>query len=254
MTNVKIVLAYDGTEYLGWQKTKIGPSIEEELQKALETILQHPITLQAASRTDKGVHARAQVINFFTPCPIEKLQFQLNSLLPKSIRIFNVQKAPNDFHPTLDVLDKTYIYQISTGPFQMPQERLYAWHVRRPLNFELMQAGATLLGGTHDFAGFTNQKPSEIYTNTIRTIKSIKITKSEQKVKISITGKSFLYKMVRNIVGTISYIGCQKLPLSVILDVLNSKDRSTGGITAPAHGLTLFNINYKRTLCQRQIF
>lgn len=248
MTNVKLRITYDGTAYFGWQRTNAGPSIEQELQTALEIILQHPVLLQAASRTDRGVHAGAQIVNFFLEKPhadFQKFQFQLNSLLPKDIRVLAIECAPPHFHPTLDVEEKTYRYCITAAPFQMPHERHYAWHVYYPLDFSLMQKAAPFFEGTHDFKGFTNRKPDELYSDTSRTIQKINMEQQGNAITFTITGNHFLYKMVRNIVGTLVFIGCKKLPVNVINEVLMHRKRTFAGITAPAHGLTLINIKYR---------
>ena len=247
MTNIKLRLSYDGTAYFGWQKTSQGPSIEETLQHVLETILRHPVTLQAASRTDRGVHAHCQIVNFFSNKPIlnfEKFRFQLNSMLPKDIRVLEAETAHEDFHPTVDVKEKTYIYTISASPFQMPIDRHYAWHVYYPLDLGLMEDAADHLIGTHDFKGFTNRKIDEPYENHVRTIFDIRIATEGDKILITISGNHFLYKMIRNIVGTLVYIGCNKLPVHVINNLKIEKNRMHAGITAPAHGLSLFNLKY----------
>lgn len=248
MTNVKLKLTYDGTAYFGWQKTDVGPSIEQTLQQILETILQQPIALQAASRTDRGVHAHGQVVNFFSDKPIlnfEKFHFQLNSMLPRDIRVLEACQERDNFHPTIDVQEKTYVYTISASFFQMPQDRHYAWHVYHPLDLALMKEAAAHLIGTHDFKGFTNRKIDEIYENHVRTIHDISFVQNGNQIQISIRGNHFLYKMIRNIVGTLVYIGCKKLPIHVINSLKLEKNRTLAGITAPAHGLSLFNLKYK---------
>lgn len=248
MTNIKLIVAYDGTGYFGWQKSAAGFSIEGVLQQILEKILKCQIILQAASRTDRGVHALGQVVNFFICNPIKdinKFQFQLNSLLPKDIRVLNAEEAHGSFHPTIDAVEKTYSYDISAAFFQMPCDRHYSWHVYHPLNVPLMQKGAELLVGTHDFQGFTNRKIDEKYTDHICTIQKISIIEmGEKKIRFIIAGNRFLYKMVRNLVGTLVYIGCKKLPVSVINELLMQKNRTAAGITSPANGLTLMNIKY----------
>lgn len=248
MTNIKLRLTYDGTAYFGWQKTDEGPSIEQALQHVLETILQQPVTLQAASRTDRGVHANDQVVNFFSNKPIlnfEKFHFQLNSLLPKDIRVLEVSEERDNFHPTIDVEEKTYVYTISASFFQMPIERHYAWHVYYPLDLALMKEAASHLIGTHDFKGFTNRKIDEVYSDHVRTIHEISFLQNGHQIQITIRGNHFLYKMIRNIVGTLVYIGCKKLPIHVINSLKLEKNRTLAGITAPAHGLSLFNLKYK---------
>lgn len=221
----------------------MGPSIEEELEKALEQLLQKKIVLQAASRTDRGVHAQGQVVNFFTD---RLLDFrEINALLPPDIRILTLAEVSSSFHPTLDVIEKTYSYAISPADFQNPFERHYSWHVFHPLNVALMKEAALLIEGTHDFQGFTNRKLNDTYKNTTRTVNKIEFFEyPDDYLKIQITGIHFMYKMVRNIIGTLVFIGCKKLPIHVIHDVLNNKNRALAGITSPAHGLTLINIKY----------
>lgn len=245
--NVKLRLTYDGTAYFGWQKTDKGPSIEQTLENVLETILQQQVKLQAASRTDRGVHAHHQVVNFFSNKSFcfEKFQFQLNSMLPKDIRVLEACHMREDFHPTVDVKEKTYVYTITASAFQMPLARHYAWHVYYPLNLELMKEAVTHIIGTHDFKGFTNRKIDETYENHVRTIHEISFNEYGDQIQISIRGNHFLYKMIRNIVGTLVYIGCKKLPIHVINDLKIEKNRTLAGITAPAHGLSLFNLKYK---------
>lgn len=248
--NIKLTLAYDGSAYFGWQKTRMGPSIEGELEKALKKVLNteaNNIVLQAASRTDRGVHAQGQVINFFIEQKIDlnQLYQQLNIVLPIDIRVHFISEVPISFHPSLDVIEKTYTYAISTTDFQNPFLCSYAWHVFHPINLPLMQEAASCLEGTHDFKGFTNKKCKDVYKDSIRTVHRIKFLEhSKEYLKIQITGNHFMYKMVRNLVGTLVFIGCKKLPIHVIYDILNNKKRAFAGMTAPAHGLTLMNINY----------
>jgi tRNA pseudouridine38-40 synthase len=171
--NIKLILAYDGTRFFGWQKTSMGPSIEEELEKALSQILQHPIHLQAASRTDAGVHAEGQVSNFFTEkaFSLKRLQKSLNALLPKEISILQVDQMPLSFHPTLDNRGKAYNYSVCLGPAQLPFYRHTSWHLPYPIDIDAMQQVALYLKGRHDFAAFTNEKQ----TDNIREIFGIEI-------------------------------------------------------------------------------
>lgn len=245
--NIKLILAYEGTAYKGWQKTAMGPSIEEQLEIALLQILRHPVKLQAASRTDKGVHALGQTVNFFTPrsLDLKKLQRGLNALLPKDIVVLEtIEESPN-FHPTLDVLAKEYFYEICYSPVQLPQKRLFSWHFPYSLEIEMMKKAALYLIGTHDFQSFCNQKKNEKYQNHQRLIETIDFYLIEPKrLQIKIKGPNFLYNMVRIIVGTLVYIGCGKIKGTEIERILNSKDRKLAGVTAPAHGLTLNKIFY----------
>ncbi|KAF3362953.1 tRNA pseudouridine synthase A 2 [Chlamydiales bacterium STE3] len=248
LSNIRLTLVYDGTNYLGWQKTPLGPSIEEAIQKTLQRILQHEITLQAASRTDAGVHALGQVVNFFTSKTLEdvsKFKLSINALLPKDIRITMVEVAENDFHPTLDSNGKTYHYEICQGSVQLPQHRLYSWHVPKHLDIKQMKEASKQLIGKHDFSAFCNAKKNEVYQNKIRQVERIDFVQLENnRLKIAIFGRHFLYKMARNIVGTLVYVGLGKISVSQIPLILDGKDRTKAGMSAPAHGLTLFRVHY----------
>lgn len=244
MKNIKGTVSYIGTHYLGWQKTKMGPSIEESLEKVFSQILQEPIALQAASRTDRGVHAEGQVINFFTQkenVDLERLTISARQLLPKDITILSLEIAPDAFHPTLDATGKQYHYYITPADYQLPFLKDFAWHVREPLDLSLMQEAGTYLLGTKDFAALTNEKAED----TLRTLYHIEVKLlTSQLLLVSVTGKSFLYKMVRNIVGTLVDIGSGKLKIADLPLILASRQRTQAGVTAPAHGLFLKEVFY----------
>src|SRR5580700_7699841 len=144
MYNIKLVIAYTGSSFFGWQKTKMGPSVEGILEKALLQILQHEVKIQAASRTDAGVHAEGQAAHFMTskPCCLSSLQYALNAILPKEIAVISVEKMPQDFHPTLSCLQKEYAYQLCYGRVQMPFFRQTSWHFPYCIHMELMQQAA----------------------------------------------------------------------------------------------------------------
>lgn len=242
--NVKLLLAYEGTHYLGWQKTPEGPSIEEALQGILEQVLQHPIQLQAASRTDAGVHAAGQVVNFFTSKAIDKLQISLNCLLPKDIVVQAVEIASPSFHPTLDCRSKEYTYEICLAPYQLPRHRCYSWHVHAPLKLSDVICAAEQCLGTHDFAAFTNVKKNESYENTVRTLDEFVVEERNNRLRLSLKGANFLYRMVRNLVGIAIDAGLGKIDPRSIGAILASRDRTRAGVTAPAHGLCLTKVEY----------
>lgn len=248
MQNIKLIIAYDGTSYLGWQKTSMGPSVEAALQKVLEQILQHPIVLQAASRTDAGVHAQGQVINFFTShaqLDFDKLPISLNSLLPKDISVLSAVQAGASFHPTLDCVGKEYRYYICYGRTQMPHHRFYSWHYHYSLDLVAMREAAQLLLGKHDFEAFCNVKKNAAYPHHIRQLNRIDIVEIEQnRLCVVVYGPQFLYKMVRNIVGTLVYVGRGKLAKEIIPQLVEKGDRTEAGMTAPAHGLFLDHVDY----------
>ena len=244
--NLKMTISYDGTPYLGWQKNNAGPSIEECLQTALQQILQEDIFLSAASRTDAGVHAKGQVVHFLTTSSLclHKLQGSLNSLLDEAISVLKLEEAPIQFHSTLNCIKKEYWYHVCFGKVQNPFFRRTSWHFPHFLEFDDMQEAALNLLGEHDFSAFCNQRPSW-NRSVICNVKDLSILPlSKDRVRFIIFFFFFLYKMVRNLVGTLVYIGCSKLPLDQVSSFLMNKDRTQIGMTAPAHGLLLKKVYY----------
>ncbi len=248
MRNIKAILSYDGRGYLGWQKTRTGPSIEEQLQTTLEAIARQPIVLQAASRTDAGVHAEGQVVNFILKndkIDLSELFISLNQLLPSDIAVGKLEEAASDFHPTLDARGKEYHYTVSYGPVQFPRHRFYAWHTPYHLNIKSMKEAASFFIGEHDFSSFCNVKKHDSKTNFIRKITDIEIVKlPEKQLRVIICGNRFLYRMARNIAGTLVAAGRGKIAPSKIAGIFAQKDRTLAGPAAPAHGLSLFRVFY----------
>jgi tRNA pseudouridine38-40 synthase len=242
MRNLKLIVAYEGTGYLGWQKTRMGPSIEETLENALTQILQHPLKLQAASRTDAGVHAEGQVVNFKTPSetPLDRLQRSLNALLPNDISVLGMTPMPEEFHPTLDAVGKEYHYSVCLGTSQLPFYRHTSWHFPYAVDLKRVEAACPLFLGKHDFSAFTNEREE----NNCRELTHFTVAAEDDRLQIRVAGNNFLYKMVRNLVGTVMYIGCGKLRLEEVTPILASRDRTRAGMTAPAHGLSLKKVFY----------
>lgn len=234
----KAVISYDGTRYFGWQKTKTGPSIQEQIETALTRITGKQVPIEAASRTDRGVHATGQVIQFSLEAPLstEKLKGALNAVLPDDIRVFEISRK--EFHPTLDAIKKEYRYKINRDAVQDPHERLYSWHVYQPLDFKKIDAAIPHLLGTHDFTSFSN-RDAEGEENPICTLERIHFEKNI----FQFVGDRFLHKMVRNLVGTLIYIGSGRVALP-IEEILKRKDRKLAGITAPSKGLYLHQVSY----------
>lgn len=244
----KILCAYLGTHYFGWQETQEGPSVEKAIREALEQILRHPIQLQAASRTDRGVHARAQVIQFYTPrddlC-LDRLRYALQGLLSPYIAIHAIEEVPCSFHPTLDVSSKEYRYYLCLSRVQLPFFRDTSWHVPGVMHLDALREGMRLLSGRHDFQAFCNQRKTLRYTDHMRTIfRLCDHVLPHNRLCIVIQGDHFLYKMARNLVGTLVQIGSGTFPLDGLSDKLLAKDRKAMGVTAPAHGLFLHAVNY----------
>jgi tRNA pseudouridine38-40 synthase len=248
--NIALTLAYEGTSFFGWQKTKYGPSVEGVLENTIKKILQHNVVLQAASRTDRGVHAAGQVVNFFTEKPLSvaklnELKNSLNDLLPKEIVIKHIDSKPYTFHPTLDCKKKEYRYYICNSSYQLPWYRHFSWHCYKPLNIAEMNSATLYLLGEKDFSAFCNQKKNETYSSKVRTVIDIQILQiPEDRIEIRITGNNFLYKMVRNLVGTLVYIGLGKIDKNNLQDFFTQKDRTQIGVTAPSKGLFLYEIFY----------
>ena len=223
----------------------MGPSIEETLENALKKLGLATSQLQAASRTDAGVHARGQVINFMNEeSDIKKVERGLNALLPEDIAILNAEIAHDAFHPTLDAKGKEYCYEICYGNVQQPFHRYTSWHVPHTLSIPAMQEAAKKLIGTHDFSAFCNER-SLLKGESVRTLYAIEFSLLEgERLRIALRGNHFLYKMVRNLVGTLIRVGQNKLLPKEVAEILQSKDRRSAGVTAPAHGLCLNKVFY----------
>ena len=247
MKNIKLTLAYDGTHLLGWQKTPFGPTVEEILEKALSQILQETVSLNAASRTDAGVHAEGQIVNFLTAKPslnLSKLHCSLNALTPPSISIIKVEEAPLSFHSTLDSLGKKYQYQVCLSSYQLPKHRYFSWHFPYAIDLSLMQKASDLLLDTHDFSAFCNER-SLLQKDPVCTLRAITLTPLEEsRLSLTFLGDRFLFRMVRNLVGTLLYVGCGKLSIEEIPALFLHKKRALAGVTAPAQGLHLLHVFY----------
>lgn len=243
----KLVFSYDGTNFFGWQKTDpVLPTIEGALENALTTLLKHPITLQAASRTDRGVHALQQVANFITPHDLHPHSFlySLNAILPADIKVATLEKTPPDFHPTLDAVGKEYHYTLCTNTAQSPFLRRYSWHLPSSPSLELMDSATEVLLGTHDFSAFTNRR-EPAHENRVCTLTQFTpVPLGNGWIRFVLKGDRFLYKMVRNLVGTVVYIGIGKLSYKDLPAILEGQDRTLAGMTAPASGLRLERVFY----------
>jgi tRNA pseudouridine38-40 synthase len=246
--NIKAVISYCGTPYYGWQKTPTGPSIEGTLQHALEKLTSHPIQLQAASRTDRGVHAEGQVVNFFVERRVlerftcQGLEKALRGVLPRDISVVCLEEVEGSFHPTLDACFKEYQYSICNTEVQLPFHQNFSWHFRYGLNLDSMREAAPMLTGEGDFSAFSNSAVSPEKAQC--RVFQILIDAQGGRLSIAITGKRFLYCMVRNLVGMLVYVGCGKVPLNALRSIIEGRDRKRGAVTAPAHGLVLKKVGY----------
>lgn len=243
----KLTIAYDGTNYAGWQVQNTGLGIQEVIQKPLSQLLKGKTDLTGSGRTDAGVHALGQTAHFHTEKPLDIFRFHyaLNSLLPNDIRIVEMEEISLDFHARYKTTGKIYVYNLRLTPVQNPLRRLYSWHVRTPnFSLPLMQEAANKLIGTHDFKGFASESHSGVASyDSIRTMKRVDIVVGDE-TTITFEADGFLYKMVRNLVGTLVDIGRGQLPPDTIERVLNEKDRRLAGQAAPAQGLFLQQVLY----------
>lgn len=244
MKRVKLVVAYDGTAYHGWQIQPGAPTIEGELNKALSELLQEEIQVIGASRTDSGVHAFCNVAVFDTNAriPAEKISYALNQRLPEDIRVQESAEVEADFHPRHCSSRKTYEYRILNRPFSLPTKRLYAHFTYVPLNVEKMQQGAAYLVGEHDFKSFCSVNTA--VETTVRTIYELTVEKEQDEIIIRVCGNGFLYNMVRIIAGTLMEAGRGNIEPGQIKEMLEAKDRQAAGPTAPANGLTLVKYEF----------
>lgn len=241
---VRLTVAYDGTAYHGWQVQPGVVTIESKLNECLSDLLKEEIQVIGASRTDSGVHALGNIAVFDTEArmPAEKMSYALNQRLPEDIRIQRSEEVPFDWHPRHCESRKTYEYRIYRGEFPMPIKRLYALFTYHKLDVEKMQLAARYLEGEHDFKSFC-QIGAQV-ESTVRTIYSVDIIEEGSDLIIRVCGNGFLYNMVRIIVGTLLEVGREKRAPEDMQDILEKKDRSAAGPTAPAHGLTLMNYEF----------
>ena len=245
MKRVKLVVAYDGTNYHGWQVQYNGITIEEVLNRTISELVQEDIKVIGASRTDAGVHACGNVAVFDTESriPGDKFSFALNQRLPEDIRIQESCEVDADFHPRYADTVKTYEYNILNRRFELPTKRLYAAFCYYPMDIERMNQAAAYLVGEHDFKSFCSAG-AQVQT-TVRTIYAVNVTKEDDMVHIRITGNGFLYNMVRIIAGTLMQVGTGLMEPEQVKEILEARDRSKAGPTAVAKGLTLVEIRYE---------
>lgn len=244
MKRVKLIVAYDGTNYCGWQVQPNGITIESELNRCLSELLKEEIHVIGASRTDSGVHADGNVAVFDTEArmPADRISFALNTRLPEDIRIQDSCEVPPDFHPRFQQTVKTYEYRICNRRFPNPIERLYSLFYYWDLDLEKMKRAAAYLVGEHDFTSFCTKK--EDVTNCVRTIYSLELDRSGDLLTLRIRGNGFLYNMVRIITGTLLRVGGGMIDPDAMPELLAAKDRGCAGETAPPQGLRLVQIEY----------
>lgn len=244
MKRVKLTVAYDGTNYCGWQVQPNGKTIEGILNQELSALLNETIVVLGASRTDSGVHSLGNVAVFDTETkiPVAKIAYALNARLPEDIVIQESIEVDPCFHPRKCKSIKTYEYAILNRRFGIPLLRHHTYFFYRPLNIELMQQAGAYLEGLHDFRSFCSAHAQ--VAHTIRQVQSIGIDRRDDVIRIQIKGYGFLYNMVRIIAGTLIQVGTLDISPETVKDILESGNREQAGPTAPAHGLTMIGIEY----------
>ena len=244
MRRIKLVVAYDGTDYCGFQVQNNGPTIEGELNRVLSELFGEEIRVIGASRTDSGVHAYCNVAVFDTEArmPAEKMIYAINQRLPEDIRVQSSCEVASDFHPRHTDSRKTYEYRIYNTHVQNPMKRRYALWNYHNLDVDKMKEAAAYLVGEHDFKSFCSAD-SQV-ESTVRTIYDLSVTQNGEDIVIRVCGNGFLYNMVRIIAGTLLEAGKGKIEPNEMERILNALDRQAAGPTAPAHGLTLVKYDF----------
>lgn len=247
MGNIKVTVAYDGTNYHGFQEQRGTrfQTVQGVLEECVSKLAKKKIQVIGAGRTDSGVHARGQVINFNPgdwPIPTERLTYALNSLLPGDIVALEAVDVPEPFHARFSAVAKSYRYTINNGKLHSPFLRLYSYHIPQPLDVDAMQDGARCLVGRHDFSAF--RALGTPVKTTVRTLYEARVTREGDLVYVDVRAEGFLYHMARMITGTLIRVGLGKIPAEEVAGILAGGDSLRGGPTAPARGLCLEKVEY----------
>jgi tRNA pseudouridine38-40 synthase len=242
--NLRIVVEYDGTPFSGWQLQKDKPTVQGELQRAVEEITKRKTLVVGAGRTDAGVHAEGQVANFHTssPIPARKWPEALNAHLPDTVAVVAAEDVPLDFHAQYKATSKMYRYRVLNRAARSALERDRSHLVKAPLDAARMAEGARVLVGTLDFRSFGSEMSKK--ERTVRTLFSLDVTARPPFVEFLVHGDGFLYNQVRSMVGTLLQVGLGSRPPGWVKDVLEARDRSKAGANVPARGLTLVEVKY----------
>jgi tRNA pseudouridine38-40 synthase len=242
MRNILLIIEYDGTSYAGWQVQPNGISIQQVLEEALERLLKERVRVHSSGRTDAGVHALGMPACFATTkmIPLKAFTAGLNALLPPDIAVRDAREMPMEFHPRREATSKQYRYTLHISQNRSPVTRLYSWQLRGPLDIDAMRRGAGFFVGEHDFAAFRGAGCAA--RTTIRKVHSVEITQQGEFLLLDVTGEGFLRNMVRIMVGTLVEIGLGRRSANAVREMLEGRDRSAAGITAPPQGLCLVEV------------
>lgn len=250
MRNIAMIVSYDGAAYEGYQSQPSGNTIQDKLEEAIQHLTRERVKIHGSGRTDAGVHARGQVVNFHTKSriPIERWPLAINTRLPDDIVVSHAQEMPEAFHARRSAKLKTYRYTLQNSSFPNVMTRNWSLHLYRLLDIDAMKEGISYLTGQHDFTSFCSTGASG--ESRVRTIYMAKVEEQPsaqgigKEIVIELTGNGFLYNMVRIIVGTLILVGQQQLEPVKVREILEARDRSKAGPTAPPHGLQLWNVEY----------
>lgn len=243
----KMKIAYDGTPFSGWQVQKNARSIQELIEKAVRIAVKEEVSVIGSGRTDAGVHAMAQVAHFNTLNPIksENVCFSLNGMLPKEIRILSLEETYLGFHAQLSAKSKTYHYHVSLKKTLLPFKRFYSHHIPQTFDLNAVRQAIPFFLGTHDYTSFANEAHSgSAAKDPVRTLSRLDLIENDGELRLEFEADGFLYKMVRNIAGTLFEIGVGKKTAQQVPEILAAKDRRKAGQAAPAQGLFLVDVHY----------
>ncbi|WP_371376891.1 tRNA pseudouridine(38-40) synthase TruA [Sporomusa aerivorans] len=245
MRNIKLILAYDGSHYHGFQRQANAMTVQQIVEERLAKIFGQTLKISGAARTDTGVHACGQVISFYTggSIPVERIPLATRGLLPPDIVVVGASEEPHEFHARISAKGKIYRYRLLNTRLANPFERNYAWHFAHSLDVPLMHKAAQAVVGTHDFSAFRAAGGAPV--SPVRTIMAAGCSRVDKSIiEFEFWGTGFLYHMVRNLVGTLVEVGQHRLTPADFAAVLAGGDRHAAGITAPPQGLYLMEVRY----------
>jgi tRNA pseudouridine38-40 synthase len=246
---IRLTIAYDGGGYTGWQMQKTGVGVQQKVEQALGQLFPHAGRVHSSSRTDTGVHAVGMVAHVDIPeaefrMPVNKLRLALNAHLPEDIRVLSAQRCAADFHARFEATGKQYRYFLWNHAAMNPLWRRHAWHIPGRLDVEAMRLASRAFLGRHDFRSFAGTRHYEP-ASTVRTVKRCDVRRRGCLWTFVIEGDGFLYRMCRGMVGTLVQVGQGKIAVDAIAGILAQRDRRVAGMTAPAHGLVLWRVEYR---------
>lgn len=248
LSRYALLLQYDGTDFNGWQIQSGGRTVQDELEKAIKILAKKDIRVTASGRTDAGVHALGQVVHFDAdfPIPLDKLCMSLNGILPQDVSVKNAYLVPDDFHSRFSAVKREYLYLIYRYPLRTPFMRYRAMWINHPIDLDYIRETSSYLIGEKDFCSFCKKISSE--NGTIRRVESIDVTESDDVIRIRLKANAFLHNMIRIIVGTIVQMYRENREPAFINEIIERRDRSFSGFTAPPYGLYLYEITYNPPL------